>query len=127
VLRVKPSSPAAMNGTGASVAIIALLVPTRRLLRNPRQTSALSLIRPAVAHFRSSPSAPLAQAAHPPEPRTTSRIPMVCMSSVSVPESGLKNLLGARSMTAPTPTRAAATHGNSEDDGLVLSLVIVEP
>jgi hypothetical protein len=49
------------------------------------------------------------------------------MSSVSVPESGLKILLGARSMTAPTPTRATATHGNSERDGPALSLAMVEP
>jgi hypothetical protein len=49
------------------------------------------------------------------------------MSNVSVPEPGLKNLLGARSMTAPTPTRAAATHGNSERDGPVLSLAMFEP
>jgi hypothetical protein len=49
------------------------------------------------------------------------------MSSVSVPEPGVKNLLGARSMMAPTPTRAAATHGNSERDGPVLSLGMFEP
>jgi hypothetical protein len=49
------------------------------------------------------------------------------MSSVSVPESGLKTLLGATSMTAPTPTRAAATHGNSDCDGPVLSLAMFEP
>jgi hypothetical protein len=49
------------------------------------------------------------------------------MSSVSVPEPGVNNLLGARSMTAPTPTRATATHGNSERDGPALSLAIFEP
>ena len=46
---------------------------------------------------------------------TTSRIPIVCMSSVSVPDSGLKNLPGANSIAAPTPTRAAATKANSGD------------
>jgi hypothetical protein len=49
------------------------------------------------------------------------------MSSVSVPEPGLKILFGATSMTAPTPTRAAATHGNRERDDPVLSLAMVEP
>jgi hypothetical protein len=49
------------------------------------------------------------------------------MSSVSVPEPGLKTLLGARSMTAPTPTRATATHGNRERDDRVLSLGMFEP
>jgi hypothetical protein len=49
------------------------------------------------------------------------------MSSVSVRDPGLKILFGATSMTAPTPTRATATHGNSERDGLVLSLAMFEP
>jgi hypothetical protein len=49
------------------------------------------------------------------------------MSSVSVPEPGEKNRRGAKSITTPTPTRAAATHGNSEGDGRVRSLVMIEP
>jgi hypothetical protein len=49
------------------------------------------------------------------------------MSSVAVPESGEKNRLGARSIAAPTPMRAAETHGSKEDDDRVLSRVTVEP
>ena len=48
-LRTKPSTAAPTNGTGASVAISALLVPTRGLLRSPSRRSALSLTKPAVA------------------------------------------------------------------------------
>ena len=54
-------------------------------------------------------ASPRTQAAHAPEPRTTSRIPMVRMSSVSVPDPGEKIRLGARIIAAPTATRAAAT------------------
>jgi hypothetical protein len=37
------------------------------------------------------------------------------MSSVSVPDSGLKNRPGANNMAAPTPTRAAATKAKVSD------------
>jgi hypothetical protein len=109
LLRVKPRIPAATNGTGESVAISALLEPTSDLLRSPVTTSAPSLTSPTVAHRCNSPSSPRAQAAQAPEPRTTSRIPMVRMSSVSVPDPGEKNRPGARIIAAPTVTRAAAT------------------
>src|SRR5271156_3767462 len=108
-LRVRPRIPAATKGTGESVAISALLEPTSGLLRSPVTKSAPSLASPTVAHRCNSPSSPRAQAAQAPEPRTTSRIPMVRISSVSVPDPGEKIRLGARIIAAPTATRAAAT------------------
>jgi hypothetical protein len=108
-LRVKPRIPAATKGTGESVAISAPLEPTSGLLRSPVTKSAPSLASPTVAHRCNSPSSPRAQAAHAPEPRTTSRIPMVRMSNVSVPDPGEKIRLGAKIIAAPTATRAAAT------------------
>jgi hypothetical protein len=48
------------------------------------------------------------------------------MSRVSVPESGEKIRLGAKSIATPTPTRAAATHPKS-DDGRVASFVMMKP
>jgi dihydroflavonol-4-reductase len=114
-LRTRPSKPAPTNGTGASAAINALLAPTRGLLRSPSRRSALSLIKPTVAQPRNSPPPLRTQAAQAPDPRTTSRIPIVCMSNVSVPDSGLKNRPDASSIAAPTPTRATATIAKMAD------------
>src|ERR1700728_4459984 len=119
--------PAATKGTGESVAISALLEPTSGLLRSPVTKSAPSLVSPTVAHRCSSPSSPRAQAAQAPEPRTTSRIPMVRMSSVSVPDPGEKNRLGARTIAAPTPTRGAATSAKIGGDAGALSCITARP
>jgi hypothetical protein len=118
--RVRPRIPAATKGTGESVAISALLEPTSGVLRRPVTKSAPSLTNPSVAHRRNSVSPPRAQAAQAPEPRTRSRIPIVRMRSVSVPEPGEKIRLGARIITAPTPTRAAATTAKIEVDACAL-------
>jgi hypothetical protein len=115
--------PAATKGTGESVAISALLEPTSGLLRRPVTKSAPSLVSPTVAHRRNSPSSPRAQAAQAPEQITTSRIPMVRMSNVSVPDPGEKIRLGARIIVAPTATRAAATIAKIEVDAWALSRV----
>jgi len=126
-LRVKPRIPAATNGTGETVAISALLEPTSGLLRSPVTKSAPSLTSPPVAHRCNSPSSPRAQAAQAPEPRTTSRIPMVRMSSVSVPDPGEKNRLGARIIAAPTAIRAAATNAKIRVDTWGLSRITARP
>ena len=92
------------------MAINALLVPGRDLLlMSPAITSALSLSRPIDAQRRNSPPAPAAKAAQAPVPMTTSRIPMVRMSSVSVPEACLKNRPGTKIIATPTQMRAVAT------------------
>jgi len=124
--RAKPKSPAATKGTGESVAISALLEPTSDLLPSPVTKSAPSLARPTVAQRCNSPSWPRAQAAQAPEPRTTSRIPMVRMSRVSVPDPGEKIRLGARIITAPTATRAAATSAKIELDPWPRSILTVK-
>jgi hypothetical protein len=124
--RVNPKSPAATKGTGESVAISALLEPTSGLLASPVTKSAPSLARPTVAHRCNSPCSPRAQAAQAPEPRTTSRIPMVRMSKVSVPDPGEKIRLGARIITAPTATRAAATSAKIEVDPWPRSILEVK-
>jgi hypothetical protein len=109
------------------VAISALLEPTSGLLRSPVTKSAPSLVSPTVAHRCNSPSSPRAQAAQAPEPRTTSRIPMVRMSSVSVPDPGEKIRLGARIIVAPTATRAAATIAKIEVDAWAFSRITARP
>src|SRR6202012_1593118 len=126
-LRARPRIPAATKGTGESVAISALLAPTSGLLRSPVTKSAPSLVSPTVAHRCSSRSSPRAQAAQAPEPRTTSRIPMVRMSSVSVPDPGEKIRLGARIIVAPTATRPAATIARIEVDAGALSRITARP
>jgi hypothetical protein len=45
---------------------------------------------------------------------TTSRIPMVRMSSVSIPEACLKNRPGNKIIAIPTQMRAAATVASAE-------------
>src|SRR6201998_212062 len=64
--RTKPRAAAPTNGTGASVATSALLVPMRGLLRSPSRRSALSLIKPTAAQRRNSPAPPRNRAAHAP-------------------------------------------------------------
>jgi len=125
--RVKPRISATKKGTGESVAISALLEPTSGLLRSPVTKSPPSLTSPTVAHRCSSPPSPRAQAAQAPEPRTTSRIPMVRMSSVSVPDPGEKIRLGARIIVAPTATRAAATSAKIQVDAWALSRITARP
>ena len=89
------------------MAINALLVSGRDLLlTSPAITSALSLSRPIDAQA--------AKAAQAPDPMTTSRIPMVRMSSVSVPEACLKNRPGTKIIATPTQMRAAATVASAE-------------
>src|ERR1700758_3420426 len=65
VLRAKPSTAAATNGTGARVAISALREPTSGLLRSPVTKSALSLFSPNPAPCFFFPSA---RRAPPPPP-----------------------------------------------------------
>jgi hypothetical protein len=76
--------------------------------------SALSLSRPIDAQRRNSPPVPVAKAAQAPDPMTTSRIPIVRMSSVSVPEACLKNRLGITTIATPTQMRAAATVASAD-------------
>jgi hypothetical protein len=52
---------------------------------------------------------------------------MVRMSSVSVPDPGEKNRLGARIIAAPTPTRAAATSAMIRVDAWALSCITARP
>jgi len=97
------------------MAINALLVLGRDLLLvSPAITSALSLSRPIDAQRRNSPPAPAAKAAQAPVPMTTSRIPTVRMSSVSVPDACLKNRPGTNAIATPTQIRAAATVTSAE-------------
>ncbi len=97
------------------MAINALLVSGRDLLLvSPATTSALSLSRPIDAQRRNSTRAPPAKAAQAPAPMTTSRIPTVRMSSVSVPDACLKNRPGTKTIAAPTQIRAAATVTSAE-------------
>lgn len=104
--------PAATNGTGDSVAIAAPGEPRDLRLPMPVTMSALSLRSPTVAQRRSSPCDPLAHAAQAPDPRTRSRMPIVRISRVSVPESGRKNRPGATIIATPTAHLAAATRAN---------------